>query len=144
MGMPQLKWNTKVYRYPSCGNRVELCRQAERKGQSDGQTDRQTDRQTDMTKLVVAFRNFLNALTNDMKAEYLFGVPMFYFSFRYFHLQFSVIFVFSTCFFVKFFVLILLFLSYPTSSFYLTSPPPNISFLQISLYSHFSFHFSWK
>jgi hypothetical protein len=29
---------------------------------TEGQTDRQTDRQTDMTKVIVAFRNFGNAL----------------------------------------------------------------------------------
>ena len=29
--------------------------------QMDGRTDRQTDRQTDMTKLIVTFRNFVNA-----------------------------------------------------------------------------------
>jgi hypothetical protein len=29
---------------------------------TEGRTDRQTDRQTDMTKLIVDFRNFANAL----------------------------------------------------------------------------------
>jgi len=30
---------------------------------ANGRTDRQTDRQTDMTKLIVGFRNFANAST---------------------------------------------------------------------------------
>jgi len=64
---------------------------AGRPKERDGLMDGWTDGQTDMTKVVVAFRNFANALTNDMKAEYLFGVLTFFFSFRYFHIQFSVI-----------------------------------------------------
>ena len=38
-------------------------------GRTDGQTDRQTDRQTDITKLSVAFLNFINASTVYSKGE---------------------------------------------------------------------------
>ena len=44
--------NIKLYENPFKGSGVVLC----------GRTDRQMDRQTDMTKLIVAFRNFANAL----------------------------------------------------------------------------------
>ena len=43
---------------PSRGSRVIAC----------GETDRQTDRRTDMTKLIVAFRIFANALKNYIMA----------------------------------------------------------------------------
>jgi Fe-S-cluster formation regulator IscX/YfhJ len=38
--------------------------------QADGQTDRHTNRQTDMTKLIVAFRNFVSAPTNGIAGEW--------------------------------------------------------------------------
>jgi hypothetical protein len=36
---------------------------------TDERTDRQTDRRPDMTKLIVAFRNFANALKNESKTK---------------------------------------------------------------------------
>ena len=44
--------NIKFHENPSSGSRVIPC----------GRTDRRTDRRTDMTKLTVAFRNFMNEL----------------------------------------------------------------------------------
>jgi hypothetical protein len=41
--------------------------------QMDRQTDGQTDRQTDMTKLILAFRNFANALKSS--SGYSFSDP---------------------------------------------------------------------
>ena len=107
-------------------------------------TDRPAYGQTYMTKLVVAFSDFANALKNDISAEYLFGFLAFCFSFRYFHVQFSPKSVFSSSFYFKIVNLILIFLSFPTSSFFVISPPPSISFLQISLYYPFYFHLSSK
>ena len=46
--------NIKFYQNPSSGSRVV----------ASEQTDRQTDRRTDITKLIMDFRNFANALKN--------------------------------------------------------------------------------
>jgi hypothetical protein len=48
----------KFHGNPSSGSLVVPC------GQTDGQTGEQTDRETDMTKLIVTFRNFVNAPKN--------------------------------------------------------------------------------
>jgi len=139
--MPQLKSNMKFYRNPSCGNRVDLCGQAERRWRSDGRTDWWTGRHDEASSRVSQFCERVHKRHEGgilVWCSYvLFFLPIFPSSiFRNF--------VFSASSFVKFFVLTLLFLSYPTSSFFLTSPLPNITFLKISLYSHFSFHFSSK
>ena len=134
--MPQLKSNTKFYGNPSCENRVDLCGQAERKGRTDLWTGRHDEASSRVSQFCErAYKRHEGGIF--VWCSYvLFFLPL---------LPSSIFrnFVFSASFFVKLFVLILLFLSYPASSF-LSSPPPNISFLQMSLYSHFSFHLSSK
>jgi hypothetical protein len=61
--------NVKFYANPSSGSRVVSC------GQMDGRTD---VRQTDMTKVIVALRNFANALKNgkdNILGRIIAGIP---------------------------------------------------------------------